>query len=135
MDDILKIAIGVFIGALAAAFAWEGIQTVRLEIAAQKMKQEIQQAQRRARDQEREKAKAQADFERERRAEQERLEGQRQATISAGRQAEQDREAAWGRFFNPSAPCVADPVTMPCANEAAKARKLFEIQYAAGILR
>jgi len=125
----------VFIGALAAAFAWEGIQTIRLEIAAERVKRQIQQADRKARQEEQARRQAQSDADRQRAEEQQRREDEVRAASEARRQAERDKEAAWRRYFKPSAPCVADPSTLPCANEHMKARKLFEIQYAAGTLR
>jgi len=135
MDDIIKIAIGVFIGALAAAFAWEGIQTIRLELAAERAKQEIQRAQRKMRDEERARTRALQEADRQRLQAQRERDEQSHAVADAQRQAERDREAAWNRYYKPSTGCVADPTTIPCANEHMKARKLFEIQYNAGTLR
>lgn len=135
MDDILKIAIGVFIGALAAAFAWEGIQYVRLQVAAEQAKQEMQRAQRQMREEQRARDQAQAEADQRRRDTQRRQEEQARAAADARRQAERDKEAAWQRFYKPSVACQRDPTTMPCANEHMKARKLFEVQYSAGTLR
>lgn len=135
MDDILKIAIGVFIGALAAAFAWEGIQYVRLQVAAEQAKQEIKRAERQMRDEQRARDQAQADADQRRRDAQQRQEDQARAAAEARRQAERDKEAAWQRFYKPSLSCQRDPTTLPCANEHVKARKLFDIQYAAGTVR
>lgn len=135
MEDVFKIALGVFIGSLAAVFAWEGITYVRLEIAAERARQEIARTQREMRDQQRAQDRANAEADQRQRDARQRREDQARAADEARRQAERDKAAAWSRYYKPSAGCVADPTTVPCANEHMKARKLFEVQYGAGTIR
>lgn len=54
-----------------------------------------------------------------------------QASIAASQSAAEQREAAWRRFYRPSAAC-ANPDTRPlveCANEHIRARRAFDLQY------
>lgn len=135
MDDVLKIALGVFIGALAAAFAWEGIQYVRVQVALELATQDAKRAAAKAREERRQREQAQQEADqRERQVQLERLE-QARADAEVLRRAQLAREAAWQRFYKPSAPCRVDPSTTPCANEFMRARQLFDVQYDAGTLR
>lgn len=129
MDDVVKIAVGVFIGALAAAFTWEGIQTIRLQIAAHEANEELSRAT----------ARAKAESER-RAAQQEAAKDQQEATqrereraIAETRQMnlqrEREKAEAWKRYFTPSQSCMNDPNTMECANAHIRAKTEFEATY------
>ena len=127
--DIVKIALGVFIGGLAAAFTYEAILAYRAEAALRKVQENVkaetdrmnreaaarQQAETEARDA----AAREADQLRSARALAQRLEAERQ----------QRRDAAWAKFFHPSPSCKIDPGTTACANEHMAARKRFDSQY------
>lgn len=131
MEDTLKIAVGVFIGALTAAFIWEGIQTVRIEIALKNATDEIRQASAQAQA----KSRAQQETamaERNRQA-QEQQEAQQQAidATNLAKLREKDRIEAFSKFFHPSAACTADPNQMACANAYMKANTVFNSQYQA----
>lgn len=129
MDDVLKIALGVFIGALAAAFAWEGIQTLRVKIALEQAAIEMRKADADAQEQANRRAKAA--YENQRR---ENLETERRIQESREREQleilrRQDKEAAFKKFYQPSPACQADPVQTVCANAYIKAKTVFESQY------
>lgn len=53
---------------------------------------------------------------------------QQQALQEAAARAAR-KEAAWERFFQPSAKCKADPVTVECANAHIRAKNKFEQIY------
>lgn len=134
--DVLKIALGVFIGGLLAAFvytkymAWEMNRALgQINTAVTKetqrmwadtnqfsLKNERAVQQRIAAEQ----------VERDRLAEQ-----NRQSQIAQQQQAELDarRQAAWERYYQPSAACSADSSTMNCANAFMAAKKRFLEQY------
>ena len=134
--DVLKIALGVFIGSLMAAFvytkymAWEMEQTLgpvnaKLNREAKRMSEEtsrlFQQAER-----ERQQREATAQIERDAQIEFARQKRQQQQA-EADRDAK--RQAAWERYYQPSASCVADSSTMTCANAFMAAKKRFLEQY------
>lgn len=129
MEDTLKIALGVFIGALAAAFTWEGIQTVRVEIALKHAADEIRQAS--AQSQAKNRAQQNAEMAERNRQAQEQQEAQQQAIEAANleRLREKDRSEAFSKFFRPSAACATDPNQMACANAYMKANIVFNSQY------
>lgn len=127
--DVFKIALGVFFGALAAAFSYEAILAYRAEEAIRKVQQQVKaqtdrmnaDAARRGQQeaQERQQAEQQAEQLRNARALAARLETERQ----------QRRDAAWSKFYQPSPPCKIDSGTAACANEYMAARKRFDGQY------
>jgi regulator of protease activity HflC (stomatin/prohibitin superfamily) len=129
MNDILKIAIGVFIGALAAAFTWEGIQTIRVEIALKKASEEMKRST--------EATQARLNAQQQTRTqEQQRIGQEQQANAQRAaesqlldRQRIQDKAEAFKRFYKPTTSCAADPVQMDCANAHIKAKTIFESQY------
>lgn len=135
MDDVLKIALGVFIGALAAAFAWEGIQYVRVKAALELANQEVKRAAAKTREEQRQREQQLQDAERHRLAVERQIQEQARADAEVRKRAEAAREAAWQRFYKPSEPCRVDPSTAPCANEYMRRRRLFEVQYEAGTLQ
>lgn len=129
MDSVLKIALGVFIGALAAMFAWEGVQAARLEYAAAKLKEEVRRSVQQQRQRDAEAARARADQaarETERVASQQRVDAARRDDLERRKVA---REEAWSQFFKRSAKCSADSGSVDCANEYMRARKRFDEVY------
>lgn len=134
--DVLKIALGVFIGGLLAAFAfakyidWEMSRAVwqfdkAIGRETQRMRSEVDQfsqSQERTRQQQ----IAAEQIERDRAALQ-----VRQRQIAKQQEAERDarRQAAWERYYQPSAACRADSSTMTCANAFMAAKKRFLEQY------
>lgn len=129
MDEVLKIALGVFIGALAAAFTWEGIQAVRLEIAMEQAKMKMQEEIKisKARQAERDRAQYEEQQRNQREAEEAR---QRQIELAQIEiQRKRDKEDAFKKFWQPTPSCKADPVQNECANSYIKAQTIFNSQY------
>lgn len=127
--DVFKIALGVFIGGLAAAFTYEAILTYRAEEAMRKAAQEIkaQAARTNAEIAKQHELNQQAKEE-----ERQRIEGLRAAQALENRlesERRQRKEDAWARFHQPSPNCRLDSGTTVCANEYMAARKRFESQY------
>ncbi len=127
--DVVKIAIGVFVGSLLAVFAYEQILAVRVEIAAREASSYLQKQSAQAAAAA-ERARTLRDEEREERArnDRERAEAQR-AIADAARLREERRRLAWSRYFQPSEACRADPGTLPCANAHMAAKKRFDAEY------
>ena len=126
---MLQIALGVFIGALAALFAYEGISAYRMKLAAQDAAKEMKAAVDR---QNAAAAQARNRLEQQRQQAQEQEERQRQAQqamIAEHRERQARKDAAFQRFYKPSSACQADPATVPCANEYMQAKKRFEDNY------
>lgn len=123
--DVIKIALGVFIGGLLAALAYEQILAWRMNQALK----EVQAQTQRATDQiQRSQQRAEQQMQRDREAK----EQQRQQAFEEARQERirKDRKnAAWERFYQPQEACKVDPGTMPCANAYMAAKKQFELQY------
>lgn len=129
MEDTLKIAVGVFIGALAAAFTWEGIQTIRVEIALKKATDQIREANAQAQAKSRaQQAKETAELNQQR---QEREDAQQNAVEAErlGQVREKDKAEAFKQFYQPSPTCIADPNQTTCANAFIKAKTVFNSQY------
>lgn len=127
--DVFKIALGVFIGSLAAVFTYEAIVAFRAEQAVRKALQETKaQADRiNAEAAKRSQQEALERLEAEQRAEQVRNARALAARLEAERQAR--RDAAWSKFYQPSPACKTDSGTTACANEYMAARKRFDSQY------
>ena len=126
---MLQIALGVFIGALAALFAYEGISAYRMKLAAQDAAKEMKAAVDR---QNAAAAQARSRLEQQRQQAQDQEERQRQAQqamIAEHRERQARKDAAFQRFYKPSSACQADPATVPCANEYMQAKKRFEASY------
>lgn len=126
---MLQIALGVFIGALAALFAYEAISAYRMKLAAQDAAKEMKAAVDR---QNAAAAQARNRLEQQRQQAQEQEERQRQAQqamIAEHRERQARKDAAFQRFYKPSSACQADPATVPCANEYMQAKKRFEDNY------
>lgn len=112
---VFAIALGVFIGGLGAAFAYERILIFRAELIATKVAEDLQ-AHEKAR------TEARAAQEAQRRAAQ--LQ-QRQAQLLADQEAKA-KALAWEQYFKPTPSCRADPVRQECANAHIRARNQFE---------
>lgn len=129
MKDTLKIALGVFIGALATAFTYEGITALRVEIALRNAAKEMNRAaaQAQAESQARQSALR---TEREKKA-QELQQAQRRDIEAAELQKlrEKDKAEAFKKFHQPTTACKADPNQIDCANAYIKAKTIFESQY------
>jgi uncharacterized membrane protein YccC len=129
MDDIAKIALGVFIGALAAAFSWEGIQAVRLEIAIKKAETEMKKAIATETRRQDEQSRLQEEQRRQREQNANEAAQQQRERLRQIEQAKRDKESAFSRYFQPSETCKADPVQAECANAYMKAKTIFDSQY------
>ncbi|PIG08634.1 hypothetical protein [Comamonas sp. 26] len=136
LADVLKIALGVFIGSLLAAFvytkymAWEmnralGQVNTALTKETQRMWSETNQSIQRTERATQQRTAAEQ-IEKDRISEQ-----VRQRQIAQQREAELDarRQVAWERYYQPSAGCKADSSTMACANAFMAAKKRFLEQY------
>ena len=127
--DILKTALGVFIGALAALFAYEAINALRLEYAARQLVQNLEKEQKNAR------AQAARQQQQQQENEQQQHEAQQAARMAdqlaqrLERERSSRKQAAWTAFYQPSASCRADAVTAACANEHIAAKRRFDAQY------
>lgn len=129
MLGLLQIALGVFIGSLAAVFAYEEITAWRIEQRARKVAEQIKKADQALAQQQAAQAVRRA--EEAERARQE-AEANRSALALANRlqrERHQRREAAWNAYYTPSPDCKLDSATMKCANEYMAARKRFDGQY------
>lgn len=129
LGQIFAIAIGVFIGALAALYTWERIMEWRLERAANtaalQMRDSVKQIDLTNR---RLALERQWELQKQEIAEMER----KAAAVEVDRQrraAAERKEAAWQRFFRPSAACVHDSANIVCANAYMAAKKAFDAQY------
>ncbi len=133
MDLTWKIAIGVCVGILLAAFSYEAIQAARLRLALEEAKRQASAellAQQRAQRQ----AQATAELQRARQA-------QASASLAAAQQravemaklaqaeAREAKEEAWKRFYQPNPACKAN-WTVDCANSYIAAKRAFEARYA-----
>lgn len=131
--DVLKIALGVFIGGLLAALAYTKYMAWELEYSLRQATVEIEKQ-----------AKQQAERSR-KQAEEDRLRREAAASEKASRESqlaanalerkqqeadmraqhEADMRAAWKQIYRPSAGCQADQMTLTCANAHAAALKRF----------
>lgn len=127
--DILKIAIGVCIGALAAIFIYEAVLSWRLSEASEQLANELK-TQETARKQEQQALLKQK---RQQALDQEWAKQQKDNALMAQKAAQLEkqtrRESAWQKFFQPSALCRNDPSRTDCANAYIRARKMFDTQY------
>ncbi|MDR3451935.1 MAG: hypothetical protein P4L96_03905 [Rhodoferax sp.] len=129
MDDIIKIAIGVFIGALVALFAHQYIEALYARWELQQLSQQAQHAMLQS---ERRQAALQQQQAEQRARDRAALAQEQRADAQAREhelQLEDDKEQAWARFFQPSAQCRQDSGTMACANAYMAAKKRFDSQY------
>lgn len=127
--DVFKIALGVFIGGLAAAFTYEAILAYRAEEAIRKASEEIkvQNARTNAEITKQNELDRQAREEERQRVERLRAAQAMEARLESERR--QRKEEAWAKFHQPSPNCKLDSGTAACANEYMAARKRFESQY------
>lgn len=128
-SDLFKIALGVFIGALAALFAYETINVWRLEYAASKLVQQAQQQEKASRAQAALQQQQQREEQQRRRQEQQALRRADELVQRLQRERIARKEAAWHAFYQPSASCRVDGVTTVCANEHISAKRRFDAQY------
>ena len=127
--DVFKIALGVFIGGLCAAFTYEAILAYRAEAALRKMSQQIKSETDRVNA---ETARQRQQAREAQEAAQQHAEQVRSAEALAARlesERRQRKDAAWSKFYQPSLTCKADSGTASCANEYMAARKRFESLY------
>lgn len=123
--DVLKIAIGVFIGCMASVLVYEQMLVWRGEQAAKQVMQELQKQQERQKLAEQQRLEAQKERDRQKqRAMLEREWEQQQRKL-----AEKRKEQAWAEYFKPSAICRSDPLRKDCADEHIRQRRAFEAQY------
>lgn len=114
---VFGVALGVYIGSLAAVYTYEAVAQWRVERAAQQALSQMRDADQRAA-QARERAAQQAQQRREVQA----------AAMQLERERKQRKEQAWASYFTPSPDCQRD-ATVSCANAYAAARKRFEAEY------
>lgn len=128
-SELGKIAAGVFIGALAAMFAYEGISALRVEYALRQADEQIHRSmnadrQRMRLEEQARAARQQRDIE-----DAQALESARNTARRLQLERERRRSDAWEKFYQPSTSCLDDPSTVVCANEHMAARKRFDAQY------
>lgn len=121
VGDIAKIALGVFIGIMAANAVEEAISRWRIEQASKQMMQELN-AMKEKEQQRLEQQKAQQDVLRRQGLERD---WQRQQQELAAKRKEQ----AWANFYQPSYTCRVDPSRGDCADVHIRTRRVFEAQY------
>lgn len=127
--DVLKIALGVFIGGLLAALAYTKIIALGVEYAAREataaMDKELKAMA--------EKNRQQAEAQRLQREAQENARAEHARQQAAAQQEALARsarkEAAFKRFYQPSRLCEIDPVTVPCVDAYLAAKRRFDAQY------
>lgn len=129
MELILKVAVGVFIGSLAAIFAWEGIHLVAARYAVIQAEEAMKQTLRDQRKRDAEAARQRAAQEAEQRAREAEVERAAAAASVERERARVAKEAAWKKFYQPSPACQADRSTMECANAYMRAKTQFEGTY------
>lgn len=117
-SDVVKVALGVFIGAMLAAFAYELLLDWRMERAARQVAAELrEQDQRRS-------AAAEK-----RRQQIQRMQDMQVLAQRQERERKERKDRAWQAYFTPSPACRLDPLTTPCANAHLAARKRFDETY------
>lgn len=133
---VLPIALGVFLGSLAASLviwfavqAWARYQLHQVQQAVQAQAEQSRHELRRAALEADARAARDAALNARSREQQEAL--QREANEAAARQQSQReaREDAWKRFFRPTAGCASQHQTTECANEFIRAKRAFDAQY------
>lgn len=127
--DVLKIALGVFIGGLLAAFTYEGIQAWRLQHAAQQAAEAFK-ARQAQQDQVRwEQERLRTDREQANEKQRQKAAAAQADRIAADKAKAARKEAAWAQFYQPNVTCRADPSRGDCADAHIRARKVFEATY------
>ena len=123
--DVIKIALGVFIGGLLAALAYEQILAWRVNEALKEVQAQTQRATAQIQ-------RSQELAEQKRQREREEQDEQRRQALEQARQErlrQERKNAAWERFYQPPEACKVDSATMPCVNAYMAAKKRFELQY------
>lgn len=134
--DVIKIALGVFIGGLLAALAYEQILAWRMNEALKAVQTQTQRATAQMKrslelaEQQRQRDREAQDEQRQR--DREAQDEQRRQAVEQARQErlrQERKNAAWERFYQPPEACKVDSATMPCVNAYMAAKKRFELQY------
>ena len=125
LGDVAKIALGVFIGIMAANGAEEAIAKWRLEQASKQMMQELNAMKEKERLAEQQRLQRQKEQQDQQRRQQLERDWQRQQQELAAKRKEQ----AWASYYQPSYTCRLDPSRGDCADKHIRARKAFEAQY------
>lgn len=125
VGEVAKIALGVFIGIMAANMAEEAIAKWRLEQASKQMMQELNAMKEREKLAEQQRLQRQKEHQEQQRRQQQEREWQRQQQEMASKRKEQ----AWASYYQPSYTCRLDPSRGDCADKHIRARKAFEAQY------
>lgn len=127
--DLVKLSLGVFIGALAALFAYEAINAWRLEQAARQLVQQAEQQGKAARVQAARQQQQELENQRRQEEQQKAITMADQLAQRLERERRARKDAAWNAFYQPSPACRADAVTAACANEHIAAKRRFDAQY------
>ncbi len=123
--DVVKIALGVFIGGLLAALAYEQILAWRMNEALKEVQAQTQRATAQMK-------RSLELAEQQRQSDREAQDEQRRQALEQARQErlrQERKNAAWERFYQPPEACKVDSATMPCVNAYMAAKKRFELQY------
>lgn len=127
--DVVKIALGVFIGGLLAALAYTKIIALSVEYAARETAAVMEKQLKAMADKDRQQAEAQR-LQREAQERARAEEVRQQAAVQQEQLARNARkEAAFKRYYQPSRLCELDPLTVPCINAGMVARRQFDAQY------
>ncbi len=142
---IWKIAVGVCLGSLVASAITWGVAELRVRWEIQQAAHALQNQTVRAQEAHSSAqsnaaldalraAKDQSQLELQQREELLRQQREESDRIRARQEEAEKREAAWKRFYRPSAGCAASTVSIECANEHIRAKKEFEAKYGTGQL-
>ena len=138
---VLQIALGVFLGSLAASaviwagfefrLRWEAEQTAAmLQDQARQAQREIDKFNERNRQGALADQAARAQAIREAADQQRAVEEQKQAVLAESNR----REAAWTRFYKPSPGCALASQSIECSNEFIRAKRSFDQKYSQGAI-
>ena len=137
---VLKIGLGIALGAFLVWMAAEYYMRYRIKQAAEVIQTVVDDASEEMRAAQVRATERQAAFRRQQEEQRRRDAQARAAAIqaSAGRQrtiraAEAAKAAAWAAFYQPSAQCLNE-ASVECGNQHMRARREFERRYAAGEL-
>lgn len=135
---VMQIALGVFLGSLAAAAVMWGVVELRvrwemhqaaelLNEHTRRVQQEVEQAN--------EKSRLHLLAEQAAKEQASRAAIEQQQAADVAKHAEAARRAsAWSRYYKPSPGCALAGQSIECANEFIRAKRSFEQKYAAGLL-
>lgn len=123
--DVLKIALGVFIGCMIAVFTYENVLAWRAEQAAKQVMQKLKESEDKQKQAEQQRLQLQKEQQDKQRRQALERDWQRQQQALAAKRKEQ----AWEKFYQPSNTCREDSARVDCANAHIKTREAFEAQY------